>query len=123
VRVGTGVVFRNWSDRQDRGFIRELVGAWILTFVLGAFGLALTSGHVADVYDGILVPGWHDARNTGAEPREEKMFESRGDDVMSAQIGNTGTGNTVAICDPIATAASEALTPRAPIADRSATPC
>ena len=45
-----------FENRRDPGLSREFVGAWVVTLVVGVFGLIVTSHHVPDVRDRVVVP-------------------------------------------------------------------
>jgi len=49
-----------FGNRRDPGLSREFVGAWMVTLVVGVFGLIVTSHHVPDVRDRVVVPQWYD---------------------------------------------------------------
>ena len=44
-----------FGNRRDPGLSREFVGAWMVTLVVGVFGLIVTSHHVPDVRDRVVV--------------------------------------------------------------------
>lgn len=44
-----------FENRRDPGLSREFVGAWVVTLVVGVFGLIVTSHHVPDVRDRVVV--------------------------------------------------------------------
>src|SRR5260370_5050845 len=76
-RIGADLMFGNRTDRRDRGMIRELAGAWIVTFLVVAFGLAVISHHVPDVRDHLVVPRWYDPSVAGAEPSQDERSGPR----------------------------------------------
>ena len=44
-----------FENPRDPGLSREFVGAWMVTLVVGVFGLIVTSHHVPDVRDRVVV--------------------------------------------------------------------
>ena len=108
-----------FGNRRDPGLIRELVGAWIVTLLVGAFGLTVTSHHVPDVRDRIVVPQWYDPPVACAEPSANGASGLRGGAVITSQADNLPP-----ICDAIA---GWALVARAPApgtaANGSELPC
>jgi hypothetical protein len=99
------------TDRRDRGFICELVGAWIVTLLVVGLGLAVTSHHVPDVHDRVVVPHWYDPPVAGAEPSENQASGPRGADVITSQTDNSTAPDLPPICDAIAGSASDARAP------------
>ena len=91
--------------------IRELAGAWIVTFLVVAFGLAVISHHVPDARDRLVVPRWYDPPVTGAEPSEDERSGPRGVDVITSQTDNSTAPDVPPICDTIAGSASDARAP------------
>jgi hypothetical protein len=99
------------TDRRDRGLIRELVGAWIVTLLVVALGVAVSSHHVPDVHDRVVVPQWYDPPVAGAEPWENQASGPRGGDLITSPTDNSITGDLPPICDAIAGSASDAQAP------------
>ena len=104
-----------FENRRDPGLSRELVAAWIVTLLVGAFGLTVTSHHVPDVCDRVVVPQWYDQPVTCAEPSESGAPGPRGGAVTTSQVGNLPP-----ICDAIAGSASAT---RAPVPGTAANRC
>jgi hypothetical protein len=94
---------------------RELVAAWIVTLLVGAFGLTVTSHHVPDVCDRLVVPQWYDPPVTCAEPSDNGASRPRGSAVTTSQADNLPP-----ICDAIAGSASAT---RAPVSGTAANGC
>jgi hypothetical protein len=100
-----------FGNRRDRGFIRELVGAWIVTLLVVALGLAVTSHHVPEVRNRVAAPQWYDPPVAGAEPWENEASSLRGTDAITSQTDNSITVDLPPICDTIAGSASDAQPP------------
>jgi hypothetical protein len=113
-----------FGNRRDRGFIRELVGAWIVTLLVVALGLAVTSHHVPEVRNRIVVPRWYEPPVAGAEPGENEASGLRDADVITSQTGSSITVDLPLICDTIAGSASDAQPPASgTAANGSELPC
>ena len=95
-----------FENRRDPGLSRELVAAWIVTLLVGAFGLTVTSHHVPDVCDRVVVPQWYDQPVTCAEPSESGAPGPRGGAVTTSPADNLPP-----ICDAVADPASVAPAP------------
>ena len=104
-----------FENRRDPGLSREFVGAWMVTLVVGVFGLIVTSHHVPDVRDRVVVPQWYDPPVARAEPSESGAPGPRGGAVTTSQAGNLPP-----ICDAIAGSASAT---RAPVPGTAANRC
>jgi hypothetical protein len=113
-----------FGNRRDRGFIRELVGAWIVTLLVVALGLAVTSHHVPEVRNRAAAPQWYDPPVTSAEPWENEASGPRDADVITSQTDNSTVPDLAPICDTIAGAASDERAPApGPAANGSELPC
>jgi hypothetical protein len=104
-----------FENRRDPGLSRELVAAWIVTLLVGAFGLIVTSRHAPDVCDRVVAPQWYDPPVTCAEPSDKEASGSRGGAVTTSQADNLPP-----ICDAIAGSASAT---RAPVPGTAANGC
>jgi hypothetical protein len=100
-----------FGNRRDRGFIRELVGAWIVTLLVVALGLAVTSHHVPEVRNRIVAPQWYEPPLAGAEPWENEASGLRDADVITSQTGSSIASELPPICATIAGSASDAWAP------------
>ena len=104
-----------FENRRDPGLSRELVAAWIVTLLVGAFGLTVTSHHMPDVCDRVVVPQWYGPPVTRAEPSDNEASGPRGGAVTTLQADNLPP-----ICDAIAGLASVT---RAPVPGTAAKGC
>ena len=104
-----------FENRRDPGLSRELVAAWIVTLLVGAFGLTVTSHHMPDVCDRVVVPQWYGPPVTRAEPSDNEASGPRGGAVTTLQADNLPP-----ICDAIAGLASVT---RAPVPGTAANGC
>jgi len=90
-----------FGNRRDPGLSREFVGAWMVTLVVGVFGLIVTSHHVPDVRDRVVVTRPLPGRN-----RESEAPGPRGGAVTTSSADNLPP-----ICDAVADPASVAPAP------------
>jgi len=104
-----------FENRRDPGLSCELVAAWIITLLVGAFGLTVTSHHVPDVCVRVVVPQWYDPPVACVEPSDNEASGPRGGAATTSQADNLPP-----ICDPIAGSASPT---RAPVPGTAAKGC
>ena len=105
-----------FGNRRDPGLSRELVAAWIVTLLVGPFGLTVASHHVPHGCDGrLVVPQWYDPPVTCAEPSDNGASGLRGGAVTTSPADNLPT-----ICDAFADSASVT---RAPVPGTAANRC
>ena len=95
-----------FENRRDPGLSREFVGAWVVTLVVGVFGLIVTSHHVPDVRDRVVVPQWYDPPVARAGPSGSGTPRARGGAVTTSSADNLPP-----ICDAVADPASVAPAP------------
>ena len=95
-----------FGNRRDPGLSREFVGAWMVILVVGVFGLIVTSHHVPDVRDRVVVPQWYDPPVARAEPSGSGTPRPRGGAVTTSPADNLPP-----ICDAVADSASVAPAP------------
>ena len=91
-----------FENRRDPGLSREFVGAWMVTLVVGVFGLIVTSHHVPDVRDRVVVT----RPLPGRQPSESGAPGRRGGAVTTSSADNLPP-----ICDAVADPASVAPAP------------
>ena len=91
-----------FGNRRDPGLSREFVGAWVVTLVVGVFGLIVTSHHVPDVRDRVVVT----RPLPGRKPSESGAPGPRGGAVTTSSADNLPP-----ICDAVADPASVAPAP------------
>ena len=91
-----------FGNRRDPGLSREFVGAWMVTLVVGVFGLIVTSHHVPDVRDRVVVT----RPLPGRKPSESGAPGPRGGAVTTSSADNLPP-----ICDAVADPASVAPAP------------
>jgi len=91
-----------FENRRDPGLSREFVGAWMVTLVVGVFGLIVTSHHVPDVRDRVVVT----RPLPGRKPSESGAPGPRGGAVTTSSADNLPP-----ICDAVADPASVAPAP------------
>ena len=91
-----------FGNRRDPGLSREFVGAWMVTLVVGVFGLIVTSHHVPDVRDRVVVT----RPLPGRKPSESGAPGPRGGAVTTSSADNLPP-----ICDAVADSASVAPAP------------